>query len=110
MSNVSNEMLCLFEKKAEKDAQWAVAYSNLCITGALDSIASAIRKLGLNDAATSMGAIEAHSVTVKEGLESVADSIESAGKEISGGFEQVEMRLRDIDIQLEAMTPVTLPK
>lgn len=54
------------------------------VTEALDGIASALRDvavalkyLGNGDASTTMGAIEAHSVQVREGLSEVATALQA---------------------------------
>jgi len=53
------------------------------IAEALKSNASALRDLGNGNAATPMGAIEAHSVAVKEALRDAADIVAEALKEIA---------------------------
>lgn len=45
------------------------------IAQALDSIARALRDLGNADAATPMGALEAHGKTLGNGLDSIASSL-----------------------------------
>jgi hypothetical protein len=45
------------------------------IAGAISDLAHAIHRLGTNDAATPMGAIEVLSVEIKEGTSRVADAI-----------------------------------
>ena len=45
------------------------------IARALSEIASALRQLGVNNAATEMGAIEAVAMELKEGLASIAGTI-----------------------------------
>lgn len=49
------------------------------IARGLDRVATAIERLGVNDAATPMGAIELVAKEIKDGLRDVGDAIEAAG-------------------------------
>jgi hypothetical protein len=53
-------------------AQWAVAAAGFAQAAA---ISAAARHLGTGNAATDMGAIEALSVSVKEGMQAIADAV-----------------------------------
>lgn len=62
--------------RAESDGSYAIAY-------ALLRVAYALRMLGNADAATPMGALEALGGAIKEGLESLSDSIGCLENEFS---------------------------
>lgn len=49
------------------------------IAGSIDNLAHAIHRLGTNNAATPMGAIETHAVMVKEAAETIASALIEAG-------------------------------
>ena len=50
-----------------------------CLVGAVHAVARALRLLGNNDAATSMGAIEALGVVVADGLMDIARAASGEG-------------------------------
>lgn len=64
------------DRARQGDGAFAVAYALLDLAKAQGSTASALRQLGLGDAATSMGALEALMVQMKETGERIADAIE----------------------------------
>ena len=60
----------------------------LHIAGAIDGLAAAIRALGNGNAATPMGALEAHGALMREELvPMLANAIESAAHTIHAGLE-----------------------
>jgi hypothetical protein len=54
---------------------YAVAVAVLALAEAQDRTAEFLKWLGTGDAATTMGAIEAHGAFVREGLKAVADGL-----------------------------------
>lgn len=68
--NQTERMVLAFEKMAD----------------ALMGIKVEIRHIGLNDAATPMGALEALSCAIKDGLADVSSSLVSSSETIKDGF------------------------
>lgn len=60
--------------------QWVLSQEDSSVSLALNNIASALYKLGLNDAFTPFGAIEVLSKEIKDGLSQLSDVV-SATKE-----------------------------
>lgn len=56
--------------------QWVLAQEDNSVSLALNSIASALYKLGLNDAFTPYGAIELLSKEIKDGLSQLSEAIQ----------------------------------
>lgn len=54
----------------------------LCVADALYDIAAALRALGTGDAATTMGAIEAHAVMSKDSVSGVASALSEVAASI----------------------------
>jgi hypothetical protein len=67
----------LFEDKARKgDGAFAIAFALMRLAKQQERTANALNRLGLADAATPMGAIEALGVMIKEGADRIASAIE----------------------------------
>jgi hypothetical protein len=64
-----NETDSNFETANVVDGLFAIARS-------MDRVADALRSLGTNNAATEMGALEAHSKNMREGIEALAEAIQ----------------------------------
>lgn len=68
----------LFEREIEKldlkPGERGNALALLSIAQSIDNVARALFELGLDDADTPMGAIEALSVSIKDGFESLANA------------------------------------
>jgi len=67
------------------------------VAGAVDAVATAINKLGLADASTSMGAVELLSKEVREGAEKIGDGLDAISAAVD--FECVAKAIKTIDIQ-----------
>jgi hypothetical protein len=74
-SEIAEALRDAFVSPNEQDSNWESAN----LVDVVDRLASVLRfgfkSLGLNDAATPMGAIEAHAVAIKEGSELIAEAI-----------------------------------
>lgn len=71
----------LFEDHARKgDGAFAIAYALMQIAGHQERIAQEVRRLGLGDASTPFGAIEALSQTVLDAGEAIATAISEAAE------------------------------
>lgn len=68
----------LIEDKARTDAGYAIAFALMKLARAQEDVAVGIKYLGNGDAATTMGAIEAFSVSLSESLERLGDILGSA--------------------------------
>ncbi len=60
------------------------------ITSAADQISNGLLKLGLNGAATPMGAIEMHSLAIKESATEVANALTEIALAIDGLAEAIK--------------------
>ena len=68
------EIVTEYRRDVETHAPEIVA--GALIASSLESVASALRYLGNGDAGTSMGAIEALSVQLREGLNCIGDALD----------------------------------
>ena len=59
------------------------------IAEALDGIASQLKWLGTGDAATTLGAVEAHAVLLKDELRGLSSSVMEAGEGIAKAIESL---------------------
>ena len=74
----------LFEEKARAgDGLFAIAYAIVDLADSQEATAKALKKLGLNDAATTMGAMELISLSIEKSGQTIADQIASVGQAIS---------------------------
>lgn len=78
-----DEIEMMLEDGASEKEGWAIAYALLRCAKALESCSYQLRELGNGNAATSMGALEAHGLMVKEAGASIADALGS----LSDAFE-----------------------
>lgn len=81
----------LFEKKARAgDGLFAIAYALVDLADSQEATAKALKKLGLADAATDFGALEALGMAIERAGQSIADQIEGAGQAISTEIGNIE--------------------
>jgi hypothetical protein len=62
-------------QKSFKDSNYAIAYELSEVAEGLQKIAGALERLGMNNAAGPMGAIEGHTVTMKEAYGEIASAL-----------------------------------
>ncbi|WP_166142062.1 hypothetical protein [Methylosinus sp. RM1] len=72
---MNNKLEALIATKAETSGEYANAYAGLQIAQALDGIAYQLKRLGLSDASTPLGAIEALSKSIQESANTIATAI-----------------------------------
>lgn len=65
----------LFEKKAEKDAGYAIAYAILQLAAAQEKVARQIQYLGNGDATDNRGAIEAFGMHIGEKIDELTRAV-----------------------------------
>lgn len=83
----TGQLIDFLEAKAWTDSRYAIAYAIMRLAEETGSVASGLRMLGTADAATPMGAIEAHGALLKDelipsltnALNSIAEAIEDHG-------------------------------
>jgi hypothetical protein len=80
MSDASRELGKALEHLL-KSEEGNLAEAVFALAGSVDRLASAVQRLGVNDAATQMGAVEMLGNDVKEGLENIAQAIDARGQE-----------------------------
>lgn len=69
---------------AENGAEVNLVDSLLAIARSIDGLSRAIHKLGMADAATPMGAIEAHSLEIKQASERISEAISGLADTLGG--------------------------
>lgn len=74
----------LFEERARKgDGLFAIAYALVDLADSQEATARALKKLGLADAATPFGAIEALGLQIEKAATIVGDQLENAAQVLS---------------------------
>ena len=77
----------LFEEKARKgDGAYAIAYALMDLSDSQEATAKALNRLGLGNASTNMGAIEALGMQVEKAAQIIGENIESAGSAIASAL------------------------
>jgi hypothetical protein len=76
----------IIEEKANSDGLFAIAYAVLQLVDAQYATAKALNKLGVAEASTPFGAIEAHSMSVQKVADALAD--------ISGALGNIQIKAR----------------
>lgn len=77
-----------FEEKARKgDGAFAIAYALVDLADSQEATAKAIQKLGLADASTHLGALEALGMSVEKAADVLGGQIESAAASIAAANE-----------------------
>ena len=71
----THELEMMLEDGAGEKEGWAIAYALLRCAKAIESCSFQLRELGNGNAATSMGALEAHGLTIKEAGASISDAL-----------------------------------
>jgi len=85
---MAQHIMDLFEDKARAgDGQYAIAYALMESSRVQKDIAYQLSRLGLADAATPMGAMEALGVSLEKGLDGVASAITETAKAITEASE-----------------------
>jgi hypothetical protein len=78
----------VFEAKARNgDGAFAIAYALIDLADAQEATARALQKLGLADASTHLGALEALGMQIEKAATILGDQLESAAGTLSNAME-----------------------